>query len=69
MFKVKSSVSGIGDSATDTAKKAQRAGEDAIDAASSWTNRLTEQQRKIGTIVLGIVAFNVVISAIASAFR
>ena len=69
MFKAKTAVSGVGETASDSAQKAKRVAEDAVDSATSWTNTLTEQQRKIGTIVLGLVAFNIVIGLISSAFR
>ena len=68
-FKAKVAVSDAQKAATDTAERAKMAGEDLADTVSGWTNSLTEQQRKIGTIVLGLIAFNLFINFLATALR
>lgn len=69
MFKAKSALNQAGDAVKQGADGAQRAGEGVAGAVDSWIAGLTEQQRKILTIVGALIAFNLVINAIISMLR
>jgi hypothetical protein len=69
MFKLKTGASQASESAGEAASKVTRAGEDLKDTADGWVAGLTEQQRKIGTIVLGLIAFNLLISTLMNVLR
>mmetsp|Transcript_34728 Transcript_34728/g.103507 ORF Transcript_34728/g.103507 Transcript_34728/m.103507 type:complete len:159 (-) Transcript_34728:612-1088(-) len=68
-FKAKIAVSDAKSTVTSTAAGAKRAGEEAVDAVSSLGDRLTEQQRKIATIVFGLIGFQIFIQILSSALR
>jgi len=68
MFKAKTAVNEAGESAEQVAMKAKMAGEDAVDAVSGVARGLTEQQKNIGKIVIGLILFQILIGAIGSAF-
>ena len=58
----------VSDAAKQSAQKAQYAAEDAADAVGGLTSGLTEQQKNIGKIIVGLILFQVLIGAIGSAF-
>ena len=68
IFKAKTSVSALGEGAKDTAQAAKDKALDLADAAGGLTSGLSEQQKNIGKIVLGLIAFQILIGAIGSAF-
>ncbi len=68
LFKLKTGIGQVGETAKEGADKAKAAGEDLIGAAGAATRGLTEQQKNIGKIVLGLIAFQVVIGLIGSIF-
>lgn len=68
VFKVKSSMNQAVDSLQDGAQKARGAVDDLSYQAGSVTRGLTEQQKNIAKIVVGLIAFNIAIGLIGSAF-
>ena len=68
MFKLKTTASNVGESVSDSANQAKRAGEDAAATIEGAFNGLTTQQRNIATIVLGLIAFQILISLIGNIF-
>ena len=69
MFKIKSEAKQVGDAAKNTAQKVQWAGEDAADAVGGFFGRLNPQQQNILKIVAGLIAFQILIGTVSSAFR
>ena len=69
LFKLKTGASQVGDGAAEAAGKVGDASGELLDGAKGWLSGLPEQQRKIVTIVGGIIAFQIIIGAITSAFR
>jgi hypothetical protein len=67
LFKLKTGASAATESATDAAQAAKNKAADLADATRGLTRSLTEQQKNIGKIVLGLIAFNLLIQALASA--
>lgn len=68
MFKLKTGASQIGESANEVGNKAKFAAEDLADSAGGLVSGLSEQQKNIGKIILGLIAFQLVIGLIGSAF-
>ena len=68
LLKLKTGVGQVGETAKEGADRAKAASEDLIDAAGAATRGLTEQQKNIGKIVLGLIAFQIVIGLIGSIF-
>ena len=68
-FKIKSQVNDVKKGAQETAQKVQYAGEDAVDAVGGLFGKLNPQQQNIAKIVLGLIAFQILIGTISSAFR
>ena len=68
MFKLKTTASNVGESVTDSANQAKRVGEDAVAKVEGAFNGLTTQQRNIATIILGLIAFQILISLIGNLF-
>merc|ERR1719157_514401 len=64
-FKVKSSMNQVKEQASETAGKAQDAGASLVDKLPS--PQLTKQQQDIGKVILGLIAFQVLIGFISSA--
>lgn len=68
LFKLKTSVTPVTDAAQDAQRKAKRAADDLAYKAGGVTSGLTEQQKNIGKIIVGLILFQVLIGAIGSAF-
>ena len=68
LFKMKTQAAAVSEGANDAAKAAKDKAEDLANAAGNLTSGLTEQQKNIGKIILGLIAFNLLIQALASAF-
>ena len=68
VFKAKTAASAAGESANEAAGAVKNKALDAADAAGCLVSGLSEQQKNIGKILLGIVAFNILIGLIGSAF-
>lgn len=67
-FRLKTDAAAATEGATAAARKAKDALLDAKDGLSGMTNGLTKQQQNIAKIVLGLIAFQVVIGIISSSF-
>ena len=68
-FLIKSQVNEAKKGAQETAQKVQYAGEDAVDAVGGLFGKLNPQQQNIAKIVAGLIAFQILIGTISSAFR
>merc|ERR1719506_75594 len=64
-FKVKSGMNSVKEEASETARRAQNAGADLVNKLPS--PNLTEQQQNVGKVILGLIAFQVLIGFISNA--
>ena len=64
VFKLKTGAAAVTETANEAAQAAKDKAAGIADAASSVTSGLNEQQKNVGKIILGIIAFNLLIGAI-----
>ena len=69
MFKLKTEVTRVGEEARAVTRKATAAGEDVVDAVAGVFSGLTEQQKTVGKIILGLIALQVFLSVLGGSLN
>ena len=68
LFKLKTEAQAVGEGAKDVANAAQGKVQDVANVAGGLVSGLNEQQKNVAKIILGLIAFQIFIGFIASAF-